>query len=388
MDIIIDIRPLVNGKTSGVEVYIKNLLTSIAKVDKKNRYLLFSNSYHQILPFLPQIEQENIKYLHTRIPNKVFNTLILLKLLQLDKFAVKSAKQQNIFLNFTPSVYFCPDILTTNLSTEISKIQTVHDLSFLHHPSFFSTKTKLWHKIINPKKIIQHSAKIIAVSDFTRQDLISTINIEPSKIETIHEAGMLEDPNPKQQLPFSEIIKKYNLPENYFLFLATLEPRKNIVNLLKAFKQYKSKNRNNIKLVLAGTVNDKIFQKMNLQDIDKNISTIGFVKEEDKQAIYLLAEAFFYPSVYEGFGLPIIEALQNKIPVVTSNTSALPETAGDCALYVDPESVESISRAMEQVTKPDIKRALIKNIDNHLKNFSWDKTALETVKLIENLGQR
>lgn len=388
MNICVDIRPLMGGKHTGVEIYTLNLLENLFKLDHKNHYILFANAEKDQSQYLPYFQQDNVTTIQTKIPNKILNlSLALLKRPKLDhlilKYLQKHPKKQPKEFDFKRGidVFLMPDLRPSAVSKSVKKITVVHDLSFQHFPYFFSRKTRIWYKLLNAKKELENCKNIIAVSHFTKEDLIQTYQIPAEKITVIHEA-VSEDfdlnLSPEQ---IQKVRHKYRLPSEYFLSLSTLEPRKNLAGLLKAFRQFKESNPDNrIKLVLAGTQNSKIFSEIELQHTPDVVIT-GFIDEEDKAIIYQQAQAFLYVSFYEGFGLPLLEAMKCQTPTVASWTSAIPEVTGKAAILVNPYDINAITEAMMKILDPETQSKLKRAMETQIKKFSWKKCAQETLKL-------
>lgn len=379
MIIAIDVRPLMGGNTSGVEVYIQNLLHHLFKADSENTYILYFNGAKREEQFLKSLrqkaKQKNVHIVHTHYPNKVYNALLtFLRWPKLDKVIEKrTGKRSQAFL--------FPDLRPGPVSRDIKKISVVHDLAYEHFPQFFSWRTRLWYFLIHPKKEIQESHGIIAVSEFTKRDIIQTYNIEEHKISVVYE-GVSEEFDQEKKMPKREDVqKKYHLPKNYFLFLSTLEPRKNIHQLIKAFKTFRKETRSNIELVIAGKPNPRIFSKAASPEAE-GIHFPGFISEEDKASLYKGAQAFIYPSIFEGFGLPLLEAMKCQTPIITSNTSSIPEVVGDAALLVNPDKSHEITKAMKKILKPDIRKELRSKMKQQVKRFTWDRCAAETLRAI------
>lgn len=384
MNIVIDIRPLMGGRISGVEIYIRNLLENIAKLDTENRYILFANAVPDQSRYFRDLEAKNFTIIQTKIPNKLLNlSLFLFRWPKLDKLILKKLKKLD-----TINVFFMPDLRPCALSPNVKKILTVHDLSFHHFPQFFRLKTRLWYKLMRPQKEIAESQKIIAVSHSTKRDLIETYHVPSEKICVIYQ-GITEDFGKNiTEEDKKKVTTKYHLPEKFFLSLCTIEPRKNIPRLIQAFMLFKAKNPgNNIKLVLAGTKNQKVFK--NVQFSYKNeIILSGFVDEKDKAVFYTMAEAFVYPSLWEGFGLPLLEAMKCQTPIITSNNSSMREIVGDSGLLINPESVgtepcsvPTLSDAMQKILDPVLRAELKTKMAEKIKNFGWEKCARETLKM-------
>lgn len=383
MNIVIDIRPLMGGKISGIEIYINNLIENLVSIDQTNTYILFANASSNQMPFLPKIKSKNLTIIQTRIPNKILNFLLIafqwpkldkLTLRHLDKnphLRPESLKKDQIDL------FFMPDLRPSALSKGVKKILTIHDLTFLHFPQFFSLKTRLWYKLINPQKEILNADKIIAVSNFTKKDILQNIDYK-GKIKVIHH-GISENFCQNVKTNIKQILQKNNLQQPYLLFLSTIEPRKNANRLVEAFNLYKKRHpQSKIKLVIAGKEDKKIFSKVKLEQ-NKDIIFAGFIEENQKESLIKGATAFIYPSLFEGFGLPLLEAMKCGIPVITSNTSSMPEVIGDAGILINPKDTESIAKAIEEIQKPEIQEKLKNKMEEQIKKFSWENCAKETL---------
>lgn len=366
---IIDLRALLGHNTSGVEVYLTKLLDNILEQNKKDTFILYTNSAHNQKSILSKFKRKNTIIVQTFFPNRIFNLLLIfLRWPKLDKLVYKKTKLKC-------NTFFVPDLRPCPLSKSINKVSAVHDLSFIHFPKYFSLKTRIWYKILNQKKELLESNKIIAVSNFTKQDIIKTFHISPNKIEVIYEGVNIEKSNIKYQ---KNII---NLPKEYFLFLSTLEPRKNIDNLIKGFLLFKSKEKSDLKLIIAGHKNNKIFKNINTPN-NPDIISLGFIQNKQKYNLYKNAKAFIYPSFFEGFGLPLLEAMFCNTPIITSNTSSMPEIVKDAALLIDPSSPEDISKAMNKILEQSTRKKLEVNMKKRITHFSWEKCAKQTLDFI------
>lgn len=390
MNIVIDIRPLMEGKLSGIEVYTTHLLRELLKIDQKNTYILFANAAKNLESRIPEFKGKNVTVIQTKIPNKILNFgLSLLRRPRLDKLILRHLKKHpsSIPKNMqgrSIDLFFMPDLRPCALSRNVTKITTIHDLSFVHFKKFFSRKTRLWYKLMKPLREIRTSDRLISVSSFTKQDLMRTYKIPGDKISVIHEGIEESFCENIDEKAYQHIRRRYNLPEKYYLFLSTLEPRKNIHNLVKGFMIYKLLNRkDNVKLVFAGAKNPKIFSKVVMKELHPDIMFTGFIDEDDKASVIKHAKVFLYPSFFEGFGLPLLEAMKCGTPIITSNTSAMPEIAGDAAILINPNFPDAIATALEKIKKPEIKDALQKNMAEQIKKFSWNECARKTLELFE-----
>ncbi|SNR60834.1 glycosyltransferase family 4 protein [Desulfurobacterium atlanticum] len=256
-----------------------------------------------------------------------------------------------------------------------NQIITIHDLAFLKHPEWFSRKFYLFYRTLIPK--IAKKAKIIlTVSNFSKTEIINLLNIPSQKVEVIYN-GI------SNKFSFNPSIKK----ENFILAVSSLDPRKNFKNLILAFKKLKLKEH---KLLIVGSKN-KVFSNQEIEQLIKetpNIEFTGYVPDEELVNLYQRAKLFVYPSLYEGFGLPPLEAMACGTPVVVSNVASLPEVCGDAAYYVNPYDVNDIAKGIETVLKYELlQKELIKKGLERVKLFSWEKSAEKLAKIIEEVVQ-
>lgn len=264
-------------------------------------------------------------------------------------------------------------------------VVAIHDLSYFYFPKEFLKKDL--YKLKNwTKESIQKAEKIIAVSKTTKNDILRFYQIPENKIKVVYN-GFAPPPAPKRKkLPFN--LK----PKSYFLFVSTIQPRKNIKNLLIAFEIFKKKTKSDLKLVIAGKKGwlwqpiMEVFEKIKFKD---EIVFTDYLEEETKNLLFSQAFAFVHPSFYEGFGLPLLEAFYWRIPVVSSFSSALPEIAEDAAVYFNPKNPEEMADKMLKLySSPTLRKRLIKKGSSRLKIFSWKKTAEETIQVFYEAIQK
>lgn len=385
MKIGIDIRSLMEPKYSGVSEYAFNLLNAIFDMDKKNEYSLFynnfSNSYQKGKFFQENRALDNVKYSRFKIPNRLFNAGL----------AVFNYPKIDRMLGDV-DVFFSPNFLFFAFSKRCKTILTVHDLSFERCPEFYTLRGKLWHKIINTKKLCKRADCIIAVSENTKNDLMELYKIEESKIKVIYSGLGRGFKNSCDPITLARVREKYQIPQIFILHLGNIETRKNIIGIIKAFErlhfQYKI---NDYSLIFAGAASygyggKKIFEIAKRSKLREKIKFLGYVENGDKAALYQMAKIFIYPSFYEGFGFPPLEAMACGAPTITSNVSSLPEIVGDAAVMVDPYNIEDMSKAMAQIlSDADLRNFLIKQGEKRANNFNWEKCARETLQIIEDL---
>ena len=380
---------LARGARTGVEEYTTNLLANMLSLNTDLKFKLFYNGYQKVELNYDWLKFPNIELIQYKIPNKILDTsLYFFNYPKIDK------------LLEGVDVFFAPHIFLSAVSGKCKTVTTFHDLSFEKYPEFYSANKNYWHFSMNPKKQARETDKIIAVSESTKNDLVELYNINPEKIKVIYsgvnlslrEARMsvANEMATKQSRDYAQetkVRKKYNLPEKYILYLGTLEPRKNIIGLIKAFELFNIKySILNIKLVIAGSkgwLYKDIFKTVENSPVKKDIILTGFIDDQDKSALYSLADLFVYPSFYEGFGFPPLEAMACGTPVITSNVSSLPEAVGNAAITINPYNLDELYRAMEMVlTDENLKNNLIKKGHEQAKKFSWQKCARETLDFI------
>lgn len=374
------------GRTSGVEEYTLSLLIELLKLDSRNEYILFLNSFKKLPSDFSWAQNfNNIKIKRFRFPNKLINLCFwYLRWPKIDK------------LLGGVDIFFSPNIFFGSLSKKAKLITTFHDLSFERYPEFFSWKRRIWHAFINPKKIAEQSEKIIAISESTAKDLEIFYNIPSSKIKIIRngcsENFRIIDRNSEELIKTKE---KYGLPYKFILFLGTFEPRKNIVSIIRSFeelKKYSQKNNpmvKDYKLVLVGSQgwkSEKIFQEIEKSDFSEEIIYLDYIENEDRPYIYNLASLFVYPSFFEGFGLPAIEAMRSGTPVIAANNSSFPEVLENSAILVDPNRTDDVFLAMREIISSDkLKNSLIEKGIKKSLSYSWKKTAQKMLAVFNSL---
>lgn len=277
----------------------------------------------------------------------------------------------------------------TRLNKQTKNIITVHDLSFLRYPEFFSWRKNFWHQALNVIKILRRADKIIAVSENTKNDIIELAGINSEKVQVIYPGNNAI----KKEIAKNEtddFLTKHRLTGRLILYLGTIEPRKNIIGLINAYDKLRAKNSSlsNVKLVLAGAngwKNKKIYQAWKLSPYQADIIFLGYISQKERDILYGAATVFAYPSFYEGFGFPPLEAMTCGLPVVCANVSSLPEVVGEAALMVNPFEAGEIASALEMVlTDESLRQLLIAKGLERAQLFSWEKAAQEYLNVFKN----
>ncbi len=375
----IDIRMLARGTRSGIEEYTINLLSKMLNLDSSIKYKLFYNGYKKTKLEYSFLKLPNVQLKEYRIPNRLFDASFqFLNYPKIDKI-LKGI-----------DIFFSPHIFSSAVSKKCKIVTTFHDLSFESYPKFYSTGKNYWHFLMNPKKQAEKADKIIAVSKSTKDDLIKTYGIRPEKIKVIYSGIRLGSGIWDLGSGILKVKKKYNLPKKYILYLGTLEPRKNIIGLIKAFEilntKYKILN-TEYHLVIAGSkgwLYNDIFKIAKNSLVKNNIIFTGFIENKDKYVLYSLADLFVYPSFYEGFGFPPLEAMAYGTPVITSNFSSLPEAVGGAAIMINPYNLDELAKSMKMVLSDEhLQNNLIKKGFEQIKKFSWQRCAEETLEALK-----
>lgn len=371
MKIGFDARCLEEARISGVGEYALELLKNLLKEDPKNEYIVFSNSFKQTASrnFEWIKKYPNAKLERFSFPNRILNFCFwYLNWPKIDKLVGGT------------DAFFAPNINFFPVSRKCRLVATFHDLSFERYPHFFPFKTRLWHEyFVNPRRIARKAEKLIAVSESTKKDLEEIYKIKSENISVVSHGinqnfRVIDRNDPK----LIEIQKKYKLPHKFIFYLGNIEPRKNIASIVAAYKIFILKNTElgKFKLVLAGNISPLCREIVEKEDL----KTYGYIKREDRPYVYNLASLFVYPSFFEGFGLPVLEAMACAVPVIASNNSSIPEVAGNAAILIDPNRPSELSEAMKALLTDEGLYAKIKERGlMQSQKFSWKKCALESM---------
>lgn len=259
-------------------------------------------------------------------------------------------------------------------------ITTIHDMTYELYPETMD-KRNLKRIKSDIQYSVDRSDKIITVSESSKNDIIKFLNVDESKIEIVYNGVDYEKFNKYYTEDIKLIVRnKYNLPQNYILYMGTLEPRKNIDSIIEAFALIKKqKDFDNIKLVIAGKKGwlfEDIFNLVDKLNLKDHVIFTDYVDETDKPIIYNMAKLFVFPSLYEGFGIPVLEAMASSVPVIASNVSSLPEVAGNAAILVNPKDIEGIAKNIIKIlSDDDLKNELVRKGHIQAQKFTWEGSA-------------
>lgn len=354
----------------GSSEYAYQLLINLNKIDNKNEYFIY-------LPTNPtkDLPEESSNWHYKIIKKRSIWTLF-------DLSREFIFKERNLDIFFSPTHYlpaFSP------FSAAIS----IMDLSFYHYPQLFKRKDlyqmKFWTKLS-----VKKAKKIFTISEASKDDIIRIYNIPEKKVVVTYPGIKSEVSIKNKVLSMEEIKEKYGIGADYVLFVGTLQPRKNVTRLVEAFsKLILNSQFSTFNLIIVGKkgwMYEEILQAPKKFGIEDKVRFLDFVSDEDLPSFYKNATCFVLPSLYEGFGLPVLEAMQNGCPVITSNVSSLPEAGGDAALYINPEDANDIAEKIKKViSDKKLRSDMIEKGYKQIEKFSWEKTAKETLRALEEI---
>lgn len=371
MRIGIDVSALVK-EAAGIGQWIIHIMNNIMKIDTENDYFLFT--YDDIK--IPYTLKENWQVVYYGGQNK--------KQIRYLTHMPKLLRQYNIDV-FVGTRHYLPPFN----KRKVKYLAIVHDLIPLYMPELFTKEHKLRFKIFT--EICRRQAhEIVAVSNATKQDIIKYLNFDKSKIHVVYEAANPIFNMEKDADAIKKTMESYKIDQDYILCLSTVEPRKNMLRTIKAYERCILQNNLPYKLVIVGGSgwnNGEIYDYVQSHEkLKPHVIFTGYVSYEDVKNIYANASLFIYASLCEGFGLPILEAMQSGIPVITSNISSMPEVAGNACELIDPYNIEELQQAMVKVlSSEELRNNMIEKGLKQAANFSWEKSAEEILNIIKNL---
>lgn len=334
----VDIRVLQDRRQSGVAVYVRNILANLVRLPGEARFRYFSGGWKPSARPLPsEVLTDRVTVVRPRLPNRALNmSMAFLGRPHLDRLAGPVDR------------FFLPHVLFAAFSPRCPYVVTVHDLSFLRVPDLFSRWSRLWHAALRVGRLLRGAHRIIALSEHTKRDVCDLFHL-PSERVTVIRSG-IEPPRPPKAS--ADVFGRLGVRQPYLLVLGTLDPRKNLRATLEAFARVRPRLPEYTQLVFAGGPGwsrVKNFPPSADPALGDRVLLTGEVSNEDRDALLAGAAALLYPSLYEGFGFPVLEAFSAGVPVIASATTAIPEVAGDGAILVDPNNVAEIAAAIERV---------------------------------------
>lgn len=356
---------LMDTNRAGVSRYAKNLVENLLKIDQKNEYVLihsnkknyqFQGNYKEIrLPFFDSIPKKLIS-----------GSLVLDKICQQEKLDI---------------LHDLGQIGPYWFKSKTKRVLTIFDLSVYHHPKTFTRLAQTYSKLL--PLIAKKVDKIMTISKASKKDIVKLLKVNPIKVKVSYLGVEKRFKLMNNPVELNRVKKKYQLPDKYILFVGTIEPRKNITSLIN---NVTLKSCHLVIVGKKGWLSDNIFKLPEKLGIKNKVKFIGQTNDIDLPAIYNLAQVLVYPSLYEGFGLPVLEAMACGCPVITSNTSSLPEVVGKAGVLINPNDGKEISKAITDIlTKPILRQSLIKKGLIQANKFSFEKCAKETLKTYQGL---
>jgi glycosyltransferase involved in cell wall biosynthesis len=373
MKIAIDAADLCDQRVDGTRIYIKNVLDHLGAIGKNDSFFIY----------LKGDLNEELRF--KRYPNYFLRK-------SKAPFFWTQSKLLSELKRDNPDILWMPLQTVPFLAKEKIKIVvTIHDLAFRFFKNQFPLKDWLFLSFFT-KKAVARANKIIAVSQNTKRDLLKEYKVNPAKIKVVYHGynkKIFNLKNAKEENKIKNIKREYGIKGRYILYVGALQPRKNLEVLLEAFNKIKGKKEfAELRLVLAGPkawLWKKILQKAKISEHSKDIIFTGHYKTKDLPHLMGGAEVFVFPSLYEGFGIPVLEAMASGLPVISSDNSSLPEVGGQAPRYFQAEDAQSLAKNLEKVLEDDALRNEMKQKGLvQVNNFSWEKCAQETYKILSD----
>jgi glycosyltransferase involved in cell wall biosynthesis len=392
LKIAVDGRTIIRGK-SGVGTYVERTMRALLQIDQKNEYFLFLVEPLDSLE-APNLTKILIEGYQKAIRNRYWDNVLLSRFAADNSIDIifGAAYALPLLPRWEHGVRHFPMPsrwrVLFNPGRRIKYVAGVLDLIGFIRPETFTPKMRMWQHIF-VSNAVRIADAIITISESTKRDILKFF---PFDADRIYVTPLSADENYKpdhDEETLKRVRAKYKLPPQFVLYVGTIEPRKNVAGIARAYSMMPAKLREEYPLVLAGSRGwyaDTIFEEINSLNISGGIREIGFVDAEDLPALMSLAKLFVFPSHYEGFGYPPLEAMASGVPVITSNTSSLPEVIGDAGIMVEPNDFETLSSEMRKVlTDPKLHADLRVRGLARANEFTWQRTAKRTLEVFQRV---
>lgn len=371
MRIGIDARAL-SQHGGGEETYIRNIINALATVDRDNDYTLFLATPLALDSLLPSLGQMRCVVLNAR--SRLIRMFVAFPL------ALRHAHIDVVHVqNIAP------------LSSLRRAVVTVHDIGYERYPQFYRPGEVKWLRLIMPL-MVRHAALVLTGSEYSRQDIVRRYRVPSEKVVVVPYAAESIFHPVRDDARLHAVRARYDTGESFILCVSGIQPRKNLKTLIDAYVQLRQRGTIQHKLVLVGGkawLYDETFTAARDSGYDQDLVFTGLVPDDDLVALYNAADVFVYPSIFEGFGLPPLEAMACGTPVITSNTSSLPEVVGAAALLIDPLDREQLAIALARVLSDATLRARLSAQGLQRSNaFSWERTARMTLDAYRHVARR
>lgn len=379
LKIVVDATP-VDSKPSGVGFCVANLICALDVLQKEESFQLgvvyqpgLKNWLRGDFSFPESFKHSSQQYL-LPLPVKISDLLLALAFKPSLSYFEKYFGFPDILHGTNYSVYPCQNSL---------KVMNIYDLTFIKYPNYIDSVVKTYTERV--KRCLQWTDLVLTISESSKKDIIEYLKVEPEKVYVTPLASRYY-PNYLSEEVAQRLQKQanYDFSKPYLLFVSTIEPRKNINTIITAFNFLKEKYKIEHQLILIGKKGwnyEPIFAAIDNSPWKNQIHHLNYLSNELVALFYSKADVFVYPSYYEGFGLPVLEAMTLGAPVVTSNTSSIPEVTGDAAILIDPnDSIQLAEAILKIISDSHLRQKLVNKGKERAKLFSWEKTAKETLK--------
>jgi glycosyltransferase involved in cell wall biosynthesis len=364
----------VGAKLGGNESYATNLIEALAQVDSVNDYTLFVTTAEALNRYQGRWPNFTVR---STLPHTPLIRIPLTLSAELRKNPVDLLHVQFTAPPFCP----CPVVVS------------VHDLSFEHLPHTFNRRSRTQLRL-TVRHSVRRAARILTLSEHTKQDIVQTYGVDACRVDAIPIAAAPHFSPVSDTKELQRVRHTYGIESNYILYVGSIQPRKNLTRLVNAYALLRKKYQAATlpKLVLAGKcawLYDETLRALHETGLNDSVILTGYVPESDLPALYSGALCFVYPSYFEGFGLPPLEAMQCGVPVIIGNTTSLPEVVGDAGLLVDPFDVEALAAAIEDLINNSVLRSQLRVKGfARARMFDWKETAHRTLEVYQQINNR
>jgi glycosyltransferase involved in cell wall biosynthesis len=361
MHIAVNTKLLIKDRLEGIGWFEYETLSRITRAHPEHKfYFIFDRKWDESFVF-----SDNVYPIRTFLPSRH----PVLWYLRFHHILPRLVRKYGIDLYFSPDGY--------NLPPPTRSVVALHDLNYVHFPENMPALTRWYYRKYFPV-YARNAERLVTVSEYSKQDIVRSYNIDPGRIDVVYN-GASSVFRPLSEEEKHSVREQHASGKPYFIFVGALNPRKNLGRLLKAFEGLCSSGETDMHLLIAGApmFRNSFFRTGDVSPACRErIRFLGRLSREELARVVGGARALVLPSTFEGFGIPIIEAMHCDVPVITSNTTSMPEIAGDAALLADPYSVDSIGNALSRIAmEPELRGELIARGRKQRERFSWDKTA-------------
>jgi glycosyltransferase involved in cell wall biosynthesis len=394
MRIGVNLLPLRPGEVGGAESYIRGLLDALGRVDRENEYVLVTADYNHASLEMPYANVRRRPLLGRRAPLDLVRRAInrLKRHVPFGRLFVKTGRGlrdealMRVIEEEAIDLWFCPFGSLDPQGLAIPTVITVLDIQHEYLPEFFD-QSELEHRREFFRRSAREATRVITISGFTKDTLVERYGVDGSRVVPVWLAieGAHLDAAKNGRAGLGAALARYGLPESYFFYPANTWPHKNHVRLAEAFSLFKKRTGAETGLVLTGArkeADSALGKAIAALGLEGEVVYLGYVPGEDMPYIYAGAIALVFPSLFEGFGIPLLEAMGAGCPVIASDGTSIPEVAGDAALLFDPLDVEAIAGAMERVHgDAALREGLVRKGRARLRLFSYEETARKTLEV-------